>query len=49
MIFRYTILFQLGNPLKTTREVKYGGVDTFIGREIQEPGDISPILGDFWG
>ena len=38
MIFRDTILFQLGNPLKTTRAVKYGGVGTLIGREIQEPG-----------
>ena len=48
MIFRYTITFQ-GNPLKITGEVKYDGVDILIGREIQEQGDISPILGDFWG
>ena len=48
MIFRYTILFQLGNPLKTTREVEYVEVDTLISREIQEPGDISLILGYFW-
>ena len=47
MTFRYTILFQLSNHLKTTREVKYDGVDTLIGRAIQEPVTFHPFLGTF--
>ena len=38
MIFRDTMLFQLGNHLKTAHAVKYGGVDTLMGKEIREPG-----------